>query len=46
MDWQEVIALAIVAVTAVLVVRHFIRKRRRSGCGSACGCDRKGGTGM
>ncbi len=39
MDWQQVSSLAIVAVTAVLMVRALV-KRRREGAGGHCceGC--------
>ncbi len=41
MDWQEISALAVVAVTAVLLVRQEIKSRRRArtrACGGECGC--------
>jgi hypothetical protein len=39
MDWQQIVALGIVAVTAVMLVRA--RLRRRPGklpCDAQCGC--------
>jgi hypothetical protein len=40
MDWQQLSSLAIVAATAVLMVRRSIgtRRRRAPGCGGNCGC--------
>lgn len=41
MDWQQVTSLAIVALTAILLVRHEVRKSRRAklrACGQECGC--------
>lgn len=41
-DWQQIAALAIVAVSAALLVRAQIVKRRRakaSPCGADCGCE-------
>jgi len=39
MDWQQIVSLAIVALTAVLLVRSQIRARRRStpDCCGECG---------
>ena len=37
MHWQEITALAIVAVTAALFVRGFLR-RSPSSCGRDCAC--------
>jgi len=41
MDWQQVASLCIVAVTAVLLSRHVIRRQRRGMwalCGRECAC--------
>ncbi len=39
MDWQQASALAIVALTAVLMVRGLVRKRRQGTMGHCCdGC--------
>ena len=41
MDWQQIISLGIVALSAVLLVRTEIQKRKRArltGCGHDCGC--------
>ncbi len=41
MNWQEIVSLAIVALTAVLLIRSQIAKRKRaknSSCGGDCGC--------
>ncbi len=41
MDWQQITSLAIVTFTAVLLVRHEVRKHRRAklrACGHDCGC--------
>jgi hypothetical protein len=41
MDWQQTISLVIVALSAVLLVRGEIQKRKRAkltGCGHDCGC--------
>lgn len=41
MDWQEISALAVVALTMVLLVRSEIRRRQRArtrACGNDCGC--------
>ncbi len=39
MDWQQASTLAIVAVTAVLMVRGMVRKRRQGTGGHCCeGC--------
>lgn len=41
MDWQQVASLGLVAITAVLLVRHEVRKYRRAklrACGQECGC--------
>jgi hypothetical protein len=41
MDWQQVTSLAIVALTAFLLVRAEVRKRQRTklrACGGDCGC--------
>ena len=41
MDWQQIITLTIVSVTAFLLIRYEIRKRRmkKHGCGPACSCE-------
>jgi len=41
MDWQQVASLVIVALTAVLLVRSEVRRRRGArlrACGHDCGC--------
>ena len=39
MDWQQASSLAVVAVTAVLMVRGMVRKRRQGTGGHCCdGC--------
>ncbi len=41
MDWQQAVSLIVVAVTAVLLGRSEIRRRRRARntpCGVDCGC--------
>ena len=41
MDWQQIISLAIVALTGILLVRSFVRKRKRAAlgvCEEDCGC--------
>jgi hypothetical protein len=41
MNWQQIISLAIVALTAVLLLRSLVQKRRQSAFGSCedgCGC--------
>ncbi len=39
MDWQQVSALAIVAVTAVLMVRGIVKRRQEGTAGHCCeGC--------
>jgi hypothetical protein len=41
MNWQQIFSLLIVALTAFLLVRSFIRKRNRSAfgfCEDECGC--------
>jgi hypothetical protein len=40
-DWQQIVSLGIVALSAVLLVRSEIEKRKRAkltGCGHDCGC--------
>jgi len=38
-DWQQLISLGIVAVSAALLVRNQLRKRKRlNACDSGCGC--------
>gem|GEM_PF-2714853 len=40
-DWQQLISLGIVAVSAALLVRNQLRKRKRARlnpCDSGCGC--------
>jgi hypothetical protein len=40
-DWQQIVSLGIVILSAVLLVRGEIQKRRRAkltGCGLDCGC--------
>ena len=44
MDWQQIAALSIVAVTAVLLIGREIRRRRRPlkrACGGGCDCGGK-----
>ena len=46
MDWQQPVALAVVAFTGYFFVRHEIRRRRKSrsrACGSDCGCESEEG---
>jgi hypothetical protein len=43
MDWQQIVSLLIVALSAALLVRRQLRKRRRAamspcGRGADCGC--------
>jgi len=39
MDWQQIAALSIVAVTGVLFLRARLRRRRNGlPCDSQCGC--------
>ncbi|MBC7980585.1 MAG: FeoB-associated Cys-rich membrane protein [Armatimonadetes bacterium] len=38
MNWQSPIALIIVAVTLVAFIYTIARPRKKSGCGSSCGC--------
>jgi hypothetical protein len=40
MDWQQIAALALVAVTAALFVLARVRRKRKGGlpCDSHCGC--------
>ena len=39
MDWQQVVTLLIVVLTAGLfILARFRRRRSKTGCGSACGC--------
>jgi hypothetical protein len=42
MDWQQPVSLLVVAVAAILVIRHEWRSKRRASrraCGSDCGCE-------
>ena len=32
MDWQTVLSLSIVAITAALLIRHQLQERKKSGC--------------
>jgi len=41
MDWQEVIALTIVVITAVVMLRCWWRSRKSGNCGGGCACDKK-----
>jgi hypothetical protein len=41
MHWQEIAALAIVALTAALLLRGFLR-RSPSACGRDCACPAAG----
>ena len=34
---QTILALGIVAITAILLARSFLKKRNTPGCGSNCG---------
>jgi hypothetical protein len=36
-DFQTIAALGIVAITVVLLLRAFFRKKKNPGCGSGCG---------
>jgi hypothetical protein len=41
MDWQQLLSLLIVGVSTALLVRHEVRRRKRSKlneCGHDCGC--------
>ncbi|MEO8167226.1 MAG: FeoB-associated Cys-rich membrane protein [bacterium] len=39
MDWQQVASFIIVALSALLLIRHEVKKRRnRRMCGGDCGC--------
>jgi hypothetical protein len=38
MNWQSIIALAIVVLTAVIFIVSAAKKRRKPGCGGGCGC--------
>lgn len=38
MDWQTVIAAAIVGITLVIFIVSFARRKKKSGCGHDCGC--------
>jgi hypothetical protein len=40
MDWQQLSAMAIVACTAMIMIRGAMRKRNRihTGCAGGCGC--------
>lgn len=40
-DWQQILSLLIVALTAFLLVRSEVKKRQRAklrACGHDCGC--------
>jgi len=41
MDWQEIVAFAVVGVTAALFVKGFLR-RPTSSCGRGCACPAAG----
>jgi hypothetical protein len=43
MDWQQIVALAIVAVAALWLVRTQILAPRRGGCGGRGGCGSEDG---
>ena len=41
MDWQQIVSLIVVAATAVLLVRHEMKKRQQTKlrpCARHCGC--------
>ncbi|HAV63594.1 MAG TPA: hypothetical protein DCY13_14665 [Verrucomicrobiales bacterium] len=38
MDWQEIVALAVVVLTVALFVRAAVRHRRRRGIEGSCHC--------
>jgi hypothetical protein len=40
-DWQTWTALGIVVITAVLYIRHLLRRKSKGGgsCDSDCNCD-------
>jgi hypothetical protein len=41
-DWQQIVSLGIVAISAFLLVQKEVRKRNRTGspgCGHDCGCE-------
>jgi hypothetical protein len=40
-DWQSLVAVSVVLVTALVLVTGFVRRLRSSpkgGCGGGCGC--------
>jgi len=37
LDWQSLTALALVLLTAALLLRRMLRPKR-GGCGGGCGC--------
>ena len=38
MNWQTVIAAAIVVITLVIFLVSLTRPKKKSGCGHNCGC--------
>lgn len=38
MDWQSIIAAAIVVITLTIFLVRMTRPRRKPGCGHGCGC--------
>lgn len=41
MDWQSITAAAVVIATLGIFLFRMLRpKRRKSGCGGGCGCDK------
>ena len=37
-EFQTIAALAIVAITVVLLIRPLFKKNKAGGCGGGCGC--------
>ncbi len=40
MDWQTVIAAGIVIITLVIFAVQLTHRKKKSGCGHNCGCDK------
>lgn len=41
MDWQTLTALAIVALSALLLLRALFKRAKRPSCGSDCACGKE-----
>jgi len=41
MDWQEIVAIAVVLTTLLIFIIRMKRSGGKGGCGSDCGCDQK-----